>query len=287
MHINSGSENQFVWLNGSIVAEGEARISTLDRGFLYGDGVFETIRAGNGVPFFLEEHIARLKRGLDMLRIQIVKGIAWGDEISALLEANDLRKVTARVRIHVSRGSASRKGLPVAENPTMLITVETYFPPTEEVYRTGWTLFPVHEVQASSLGIIKSSNYLPYLFAQQIALDAGADDAIIFDAAGNLMETSTASLLIRSGDTWWFPQSGKQLAGITREAVIGILRRQGADVAPCQAKLGAILSAKHVYALNSLIGMMPVNGVAGNKLVVDCETSAGFNRLLFRTNRNP
>jgi branched-subunit amino acid aminotransferase/4-amino-4-deoxychorismate lyase len=98
-------DGRYVHLNGRLVAASKARISALDRGLLYGDGLFETVRAYRGQPFALEEHAARLSNSLHMLGI-ILPPIDWGERIRSLLRRNRLLQTDCHVRLTGSRRGA-------------------------------------------------------------------------------------------------------------------------------------------------------------------------------------
>jgi branched-subunit amino acid aminotransferase/4-amino-4-deoxychorismate lyase len=116
-------QEQWVCLNGRILALGEARISPLDRGFQYGDGVFTTLRADSGRPLYLSEHLARLAHSLAELRmpVEALHSVDWPHILGELLQRNGLRAGEAAVKICVSRGPAPALGLPPAVRPTVFI----------------------------------------------------------------------------------------------------------------------------------------------------------------------
>ncbi|MCX5894055.1 MAG: aminotransferase class IV, partial [Deltaproteobacteria bacterium] len=95
---------EFVWLNDALIPVDQARVSVNDRGLLYGDGLFETIRAEAGAIYFLEEHLARLKASAGVFRLGLVAGFPWEERLNRLLAANGLERRLARVKILLSRG---------------------------------------------------------------------------------------------------------------------------------------------------------------------------------------
>ena len=126
-----------IWLNGSFTTLKDARISPLDRGFLYGDGLFETLRADKGEIFFLPDHLDRLRKSAAELRLPELPRINWDKVLKELLRRNDLARAIARVKIILTRGIISGLGLPPSSKPTLCLTAEPYSPPGRKRYSEG------------------------------------------------------------------------------------------------------------------------------------------------------
>jgi branched-chain amino acid aminotransferase len=256
-------QEQWVYLNGQILVVGEARISPLDRGFQYGDGVFTTLRAESGCPLYLSEHLARLARSLKEIRIRLeaLHSMDWPDILGELLRRNGLQAGPAAVKVCVSRGPAATLGLPQAVRPTVFIQARPYEPPGADDYSRGWRLHVYREGFAPPLARHKSLNYLYYLAARQAAVDAGADEAVILDAGGHVAETAAGSLLARTEGRWWTPLSPYQLPGITLDQVRRLLGERGESVDSRSAVPGDLAGAQTLWMFNSLMGIMPVRSV--------------------------
>jgi len=271
-----------IWLNGRFLSLDEARVSPLDRGFLYGDGFFETIRAEAGMPLYLRAHLERLYGSLAAFRIALDPVPDWEATLSALLRQNGLERGAASVKILVTRGIASPLGLPAPERPTVCIFAREYAPPSREEYEKGWELHIFQEGYSPPLAAHKSLNYLYYMAARQSALDAGGREAILLDRDGLVTETSAGSLLARTGGRWWTPESAHMLPGITIRQVRAILLEAGAEVEPRPARPQDIESAETVWVLNSLIGIMPAAQIEGRPLARQAPGEAARMRgLLF------
>ncbi|MFZ2448122.1 MAG: aminotransferase class IV [Syntrophobacteraceae bacterium] len=271
-----------IWLNGGFIPLDEARISPLDRGFLYGDGFFETIRAEAGGALYLRAHLERLYASLGAFRIALGPVPDWDATVSALLRQNGLDRRAASVKILVTRGIASPLGLPVPERPTVCVFAREYAPPPREDYEKGWDLHIFKEGHSPPLAAHKSLNYLYYLAARQSALDAGGREAILLDRDGLVTETSAGSLLARTGGRWWTPESAHMLPGITIREVRAILREAGTEVEHRPARPEDIESAETVWVLNSLIGVMPAAQIEGRPLADPASGQAARMRdLLF------
>jgi branched-chain amino acid aminotransferase len=306
-----------VFLNGRMVPLHEARVSPLDRGFHYGDGIFTTMRAENGQVLFLNEHLNRLRQSLIELRLNpdlslhdhsvavpathqksplsppLQKGgwgdfsVNWKDILGDLLYQNGLAEEIAAVKIIITRGISSQLGLPTPEHATVFIHARRYDPPVPSTYRKGWRLQVFRDGFAPPLARHKSLNYLYYLTARQAALDAGADEAVVLDNQGKVTETAAGSLLLRTAGQWWTPVSPYQLSGITLSRVIQLLEETGQTVAKRSADAEELFSAETIWVLNSLLGIMPVSGLEGAPIAEPASEEAGrLRELLFTRGRN-
>ncbi len=256
-----------MWLNGGFLSSDKACVSTLDRGFLYGDGFFETIRAEKGRPLYLREHLERLYHSLAYFRMTLAYNMPrWADVISELIRRNRLARGAASVKIMVTRGVDPGPGMPFSLSPTINISVTRYTPPPPEEYGNGWDLHIFRGAFSPPLAPHKSLNYLYHLSARQAAIDCGCREAVLLDRNGKVAETSAGSLLARTAGRWWTPKSAYQLPGITIRAVRSILSDAGDEVESRAARPKDLLSAQTVWVLNSLIGIMPVAQIDGQPL---------------------
>jgi branched-chain amino acid aminotransferase len=258
----------WVFLNGRILRLDEAWISPLDRGFLYGDGVFTTLRVESGRPLYLNEHLARLTHSLSELRISLTdfQEIDWQHVLGELLRRNHMQVGPSAVKIIVTRGIATPLGLPDTQCPTLFIQTRSYQPPSPEEYAQGWRLQVYRQGHAPPLAHHKSLNYLYHLAARQAAVDAGADEAVILDAHGQITETGAGSLLVRTRGRWWTPSSPYQLPGVTLSQLRRLLEERGQPVHSRDAAPEDLASADTIWVLNSLLGIMPGRSVAGVEL---------------------
>ncbi len=280
---------EYVFLNGQVVPLGEARISPLDRGFQYGDGVFTTLRVESGSALYLSDHLARLTGSLRELRIPLepLRVVDWSQVIKELLSRNGLRVGPAVVKIIITRGITATLGLPEAVEPTVFVRARSYQPPSNEQYARGWRLHVCRCGHAPPLARHKSLNYLYYLMARQTALDSGADEAVLVDANGRITETASGSLLVRTNGTWWTPESADQLPGVTLAQTERLFRQQGRFVEKRQAGPEALLQAQTIWVLNSLLGIMPVRSVDAYEMpALAAEDASMLRARLFVGGRN-
>lgn len=254
---------QIIWLNGRFIPEEQAVISPFDRGFLYGDGLFETMRAQCGEVLYLRNHLERLRASAECLRIRCDFSLDWEHLFRQLLDRNGLADDIAAAKIVLTRGVAPGMGLPAATDPTLCLTVTRYSGPDSSTYAQGWNLVVFPHGYSPPLASHKSLNYLYYMQARQYALDRGADEAVILDCGGGVAETAAGSLLIRNERAWWRPASEFQLHGTTVEVVSALLAEKGSPVSRRDFRPDDLYTADTIWVVNSLMGIMPVRELEG------------------------
>lgn len=221
-----------VYLNGDYVEENQAKISVNDRGFIFGDGVYEVIRVVNGGFFQAMPHLNRLKEGLSLLRIDLSEQECESllDIANYLLKENDLTEGHATVYIQVTRGAAKRTHqfpYPAVE-PTVFISVNR-LTPDYELHQKGASAITIPDVRWTRCNI-KSVNLLPNILAKQRAVDAGVFSTIMI-RDGVVTETQNSNaFLVNDGVIYTFPKSNYILAGITRDVVFKMANNLGIEV---------------------------------------------------------
>lgn len=232
-----------VSLNGRILPASGACIPATDRGFLLGDGLFETIRIRQRGPVALDRHLARLAAGLKILNFGPLP-LDPAPALVALLKAGSVTEGVARLT--VSRGPAPRGVLP-PESPalTVLITAVAMSPivsPARLIVARC-----TRRNQHSPLSRLKTMNYGDSILARQEAEAALADDAILLNTDGNVAETSTANLVFRFGDAWVTPPvADGGLPGTARARLLDaelISERRVTASELVQAEAGFVVSA--------------------------------------------
>jgi branched-chain amino acid aminotransferase len=185
-----------VYLNGEYIPAEEARVSVFDRGFLYGDGIYETLRVYGGRVFKLNEHLVRLERSAGMISLDLpLSREGFAEAIETCLKVNNLE--SALVRIGVSRGTASTPGLDpalVVDRATVVIAPRPFEPYPYTMYEKGVraAVVSVRRNPAEALNpAIKSTNFLNNILAKMEAIEAGADEAIMLNTNGHIAEGST------------------------------------------------------------------------------------------------
>jgi len=248
----------FVYLNGDLLSEQNVHISVHDRGFLLGDGLFETMRATGGRVLHLDQHLARLGRGAAVLGFELPPRAALADAVRGTLAANDLMGREAVVRLTVSRGVGPR-GLtpPLHPSPTVVIVASpiTAPPPAQQ---TAITL-AFRLDAASPLVGLKTLNYLPQILGRQAALAAGADEGIFLNHADALVEGCASNLFWMQGNLLCTPDlTCGPLPGITRAIALTLALTLGLSVHEGAFSRSALAEADEAFLTNSVWGFMPL-----------------------------
>lgn len=259
---------EIIYLNGKYVPAPDARLPVDDRGVLFGDGVFETVRAYRGTPFRLERHLDRMAGACRALRLELpFEKREVARAVRTLVAENRLGAGDARIRITVTGGpSSGPKGLERGGSANLFILARPYEPYQVETYQRGVSLMvsDIRRNNSSPLSTIKSANYLTSLIARQEATDRGADEAVMLTSDGNLSEATSSNLfMVRNGDLLTPDTSCGILPGITREAVIEMCDGLGITCTQVTAGPEALLLADEVFLTNSMVEVLPVREVAG------------------------
>jgi len=230
----------YAYVNGHFVRETEARVPISDRGFLYGDGVFETMRVYDGHVFRALEHFERLRAGLEMLEIEALLSPAELHAVCrALIRWNNVRDGVARV--YRTRDSI------------VATVIERSFPPRE--LRAMVSTLPLH----AFLSRHKTANRLVYQLAQRAAQREGADEAVLLDPNGSVIEFTTGNLFaVKRGELFTPPLRDGPLPGITRAVVLSLARAMGIRVHEISLPPAFLEQADEVFATNSLYEIAPV-----------------------------
>jgi branched-chain amino acid aminotransferase len=259
--------SEIVYLNGTLIPRSQASISVMDYGFLYGFGLFETMRAYGGRVFRLDRHLSRLARSAETLELS--GGIPdLTDAVMATVQANKLSD--ARVRITVSVGEGGIAPDPgTCREPTVLILANQYQPYSQQVYRQGFQAIvsSIRRNSHSPLSRLKSANYLESILARQEARAAGVDEALRLNEKGLLAEASMSNIFLVSDDILLTPsdESGI-LPGTTREVVLELAARLGISTTEQDIKLDEVFRAQEAFLTNSLMEIMPLTEVSGQSV---------------------
>ncbi|MFC1904203.1 aminotransferase class IV [Chloroflexota bacterium] len=256
--------SEIVYLNGALIPRSQAGISVLDYGFLYGFGLFETMRAYEGQVFHLDSHLNRLERSAEILGLPIgVTDLA--DAVMATIQANQLGE--ARVRITVSIGEGSMVPDPsTCKQPTVLILAGDYHPYREQIYQKGFRAIvsSICRNSGSPLSRLKSANYLENMLAKQEARAAGVDEALCLNEKGLLAEASMSNLFLVNDGVLRTPgEESGILPGVTRGVVLELASRLGISTLEHDVRLDELAEAQEAFLTNSLIEIMPLTEIAG------------------------
>jgi branched-chain amino acid aminotransferase len=257
-----------VSLDGTIVPPEDARVSVFDRGFLYGDSVFEALRTYNGVAFALGEHLMRLARSAKRALIEMPVPLeVFRREIQAVLAAAN--NTESYIRLLVTRGQGSALGLDpgLAHKPLRVVIVMEHKPLPDAMYERGVGVVTFKTQRAADFtpaSGAKLSNYMVAVLAIEEARRAGAEEAIVLDAGGRVVEGTTSNVfLVRQGVLVTPPEEAGILMGITREKVLELARREGIAVEERSFFPKELVAADEAFISSSIREIAPVVTVDG------------------------
>jgi len=260
-----------IFLNDRLVSEQEAVVSVFDHGFLYGDGIYETMRAYDGRVFMLGRHIERLARSAALIRLHIPEPQMITEAVHASMEANDLK--SSYIRVTVSRGKGPIGLDPgLCPRPTFVVIAEEFREYPESLYTEGVKLVIARTRRNLIEALnpkIKSLNFLNNILAKMEAKERGAYEAIMLNAQGFVAEGTVCNLFFVKDDALCTPAAEiGVLDGITRELVITLAQKKGIPVEEGRYLPEDIRSASEVFFTNTTSEIMPVSQIEDVKYPV-------------------
>jgi len=255
-------------LGGTLVPAADARVSPFDGGFLYGDGIFDTLRTYRGFAFQLDEHLDRLQREAELLQLQVdLDEARWSARLTALLEANDLRGRDAAVRIQVSRGGDPDTDQihadPASLRPTEFMFARAVGPEVQRRQEDGVRILSMQPAFArGNFPQMKTLNYLPSVMASRFAQAQGYDEAILLNRQSKILEGASSNVFVVKDNTVRTPSVRLGLLpGITRQKVMEIAAGLGLRVEETASELRDLMLADEVFLTGSVKEVVPVIGV--------------------------
>jgi len=247
-------------IDGALFQPEEAKVSVYDRGFLYSDSVFETIRTYAGEPFALTEHMARLARSAAKVGIAMpIPAADLGMEVRRAVRA--ARNPESYARVMLTRG-AGPVGLDpaLAGAPLRVVLVEPLTPLPAALYRDGVAVVTVRTERAADAAQgAKVGNYLASLLALKEAKSRGAHEALVLDAAGHVVEGTTSNVfVVRDGALYTPPENANILPGITRAHLIEVAAELGRPLHLTALTPADLASADEVFISSSLREVLSV-----------------------------
>ncbi|MBD0319510.1 MAG: aminotransferase class IV [Gemmatimonadetes bacterium] len=255
-----------VYLNGEWIPRAEARVAVDDRGFLFGDGVYEVTRAVGGALYEAEAHLERLRRGL--------AGLEFADDavcpesllaVSArLLEVNGLMDGQASVYLQVTRGSAPRTHHFPAPGtaPTVYLSASRFTPPAE-LHERGAAAITHPDLRWARCDL-KTVNLLPNVLAKQHAVAAGANEAILI-RHGAVTEGSHSNVFgVLNGELRTYPRCRQILPGITRDVVLRIAAELALPVSETPIRVDELPRLAELFITGTTTDVMPIVRLDGH-----------------------
>jgi branched-chain amino acid aminotransferase len=258
-----------IYINGKFVPSEEAAVSVFDHGFLYGDGVFEGIRAYGGRVFRLKEHVKRLFDSAQAIMLCIP--MTQEEMSQAILET--LRKNNLKdgyIRPIVTRGVGDLGLDPVkCSAATVLIVSQEWGAMYGNLYEIGLTAVTVAVRRNAPDALppnIKSLNYLNNIMAKTEANIKGGNEAIILDPQGRISEGSGDNIFIIKDSRIYTPYTINNLKGITREAVMELAKAKGYEVLERDLGLFDLYTGDEVFVTGTAAEVAPVTKVDGRTI---------------------
>lgn len=249
------------YLNGQYLPRASATIPVEDRGFVFGDGVYEVWRVVNGVPFETQRHLDRLRFGLSELRIaepDVVAAPRLLEVATRLLEESGLTTGEATLYAQITRGAAPRTHQfpPAGTPPTVYMTVNR-FAPAEDLRARGAAAITLPDTRWLRCDI-KTIQLLPNVMAKQAAVEVGAVDALLV-RDGMVTESSHANVFgVRDGTIHTHPTNYLILPGITRMVVLDVAAALGIPVVETPIAESQIQSMDELFLAGTTTDVMPL-----------------------------
>lgn len=257
---------ELAYVNGRFCQIHEAKVSINDRGFQFGDGVYEVVFAYGGKLFELEAHLARLRTSLDAI------DLAFDFEASGGADA--MRKGVARcefpdvmVYLQITRGEAPRvHAVPEGITPTVVMTFKPIPVTPPELQARGARLKVFPEERWANC-YIKAITLLPNVLAKTRALRAGYDDAVFVTQEGEVRESTSANIYIVEDKVVIFPRRNKSvLHGVTQRVLAGCAEALGLGMDEGVISLERLFAAKEVFISSTAVEVLAVTSVDGRPI---------------------
>lgn len=251
-----------IYVNGEICELENARISVLDRSYLFGEGVFESFRSHNGKVLFLQDHLSRMEWSATFLHLEFPAHIDFQKTLDDLMTANNLKD--ARFKIVLSRMSEEaqtsyRTDIKPDYKSNLVIFCDAY---DAAQHPKTYRLKVVRQVtnDTAKMACVKATNYLGKIIGREEALEAGFNDGILLNAKGEVTE-------ITSGNIFWVdeksqlktvPASAGILTGVMRTQLLKLLGENKLKITEENVSPERLSSAREVFVTNAVIGIKPV-----------------------------
>jgi branched-chain amino acid aminotransferase len=257
----------FVSVNGEITPAAEARVSVLDNGFTFGDGVYETLRTYGGRPFHLDRHLHRLRQSADRLAIALpLSDAELTARLAAVLTAGGNPESYLRIMVTRGVGDVSYKFERI-QGPTVVMIVKPYEPPPPKAYDAGVPVvvssFRRNHPRALDPAI-KSCNLLNNILAMREAQAQGAVEPILLNDLGEVAEGAGSNVfVVRAGRLITPPLDAGILAGVTREVLLALARELAVPVSEEALRVPDFLAAEEAFLSSTLKEAMPIATIDG------------------------
>ena len=249
-----------VFLNGKFLPAADAVVPLNDRGFLLGDGLFETMRVANGRPFRCAQHLERLTRGADFLKIKLPFTPKEIQKFAGeLIEQNTLAE--AILRVTLTRGAGARGYSPKNSGPPTLALTLHPLPPVNVDEPVQWSLVTssFRLPAGDALAAFKTTSKILNVLARAEAEEQGADEALLLNANGEVAETAGGNIFwVYQDKICTVPTGRGGLPGITRAVVLELCQSLGLETNKRVIKPEQLRNAEGIFVTQSALGIVPV-----------------------------
>lgn len=258
-----------IYFNGNIIEAKDARVSVFDRGYLFGEGLFETFRSYQGKLPFIDKHFGRMEWGASFIGLPFPHPSEILKAVKDLLKANQLKD--ARIRVLLSGMNEGLRPTLLTENTpvNLMIAVEPFKPLSDEEYEEGVELAVVHEIKNDPppAANIKSSSRITKMIALREIEEKSCFDGILLSAEGYVTETTRANIFWVEKDCVCTPPvSVGILPGVTREIVIALAKDNGMLFKEKCIKAESLSYVTEMFLTGSTLEVMPVASLDGNPI---------------------
>jgi D-alanine transaminase len=253
-------------VNGKQMPLNEVMVPALDRGFLFGDAVYEVLRVYHGRPFLLAEHLQRLGRSLEALCIGGVNLERIRERVLQTISAGKFQEALAYIQVTRGAGPVRSHSFPAQAVPFELLYVQEFSDPFVEARKNGAGVVTVPDIRWQRCDI-KSTNLLANVLAAQQAKEAGCVEAVFVEADGTLSEGSRTSLFgVLDGQVLTAPNSHAILPGITRGLVLTLAERAGIPLCEHVLKKTDLRRVAELFLTGTTSEVLPIVRVDGEAI---------------------
>ena len=246
-----------VYLNGEFMPLADAKVPVLDRGFIFGDGIYEVIPAYGKRLFRLDEHLDRLNNSLDATRIpNPYPESEWKKILSQIVMKNDAEDQS--IYLQVTRGVAKRDhAFPEKITPTVFMMSNPLVVTSEEMFNKGIAVITLDDIRWQYCNI-KAITLLPNILLRQTAIDEGAQEAILV-RGGEVTEGSASNIfIVIDGVIKTPPKSSRLLPGVTRDLIVELAKNNGMQCIEANFSRTELEAADEIWMSSSMKEVMPI-----------------------------
>jgi D-alanine transaminase len=278
------ADSGVVWIDGQITDYAAAQVSLEDRGFLFGDGVYEVIRVYGHKPFALAEHLARLERSANGIELSLPERLeALADLAHRLVGMSGIAE--AEIYIEVTRGAAQRNHLfPTGVKPTLVVGVRRRREVPPALWEMGCRVITLPDQRWARCDL-KTVCLLPNVLAKEKAHRTGAFEAVLVRDGIVTEGTSCNLFMVQNGILSTPISDNRILPGITRAVTIGLAKERGYEVIERDVRTEELTYAQEIILTSTSIELMPVVEIDGHRIgdggpgPIDRELHAAFRSL--------